>query len=656
MMCGITGFIRLNSSTSPDISPERLTFITDILKHRGPDDSGEFFDRQSGFTVGMGHRRLSVLDVAGGRQPQIDNSGETLIVVYNGEIYNYRQLKAELESKGYVFKTTCDTEVIAPLYREYGLDFVQKLLGMYAIAIWDKANRKLILARDPIGKKPLYYALEESRVIFASELKAVAAADETLKSELDPVAVDEYFTLQYLPAPRTIYKRAKKLCAGQVLEISVTEDKLAVNSVYPNTVRDWIASGRKSFAERNESYEQSKQRLNDVLTQAVSDRMISDVPLGAFLSGGIDSTIVVGIMQSLSSRPIQTFSIGFDDPAFDETSYAQEAAQFLKTDHTQLRVTPDSTAMIAELVSYYDEPFADSSALPTWYVCNLSRKSVTVALNGDGGDELFLGYDRYKAVKIASRVDRICPAFMRSILGKSVCAVLPPNLRQGSLLRKARRFAECLQMNPVERYLDWVSFYNAPRRKSLFSADFQKLIEQSAPVPGQPPALTYLKDFFDPSISSQPSRQISLMDLQTYMPECLLVKVDRAAMANSLEGRSPILDRRVIELASSFPQEWGLKNGKTKQMFIDTFSRFLPKDIQTRKKQGFGVPLYKWFKSGPLHDLAADAFSSQQFKNSGIFQPNAGMTLLNEHVSGRFDHSHRLWALLFFAMWAKNRG
>ena len=655
MMCGITGFIRLDRSTSPAISPERLTYITDLLKHRGPDDSGEFYSQQSNFIVGMGHRRLSVLDVAGGRQPQIDDEGNPLVVVYNGEIYNYRLLKAELETKGYTFKTTCDTEVIAPLYREYGLDFVQKLLGMYAIAIWDKANRKLILARDPIGKKPLYYALEDGRVIFASELKAVVAADESLKSEIDPVAVDEYFTLQYLPAPRTIYKRVSKLCAGQVLEISVTEDKLAVNSVYPNTVRDWIAAGRKSFAQRKESYEESKKRLNDVLTQAVSDRMISDVPLGAFLSGGIDSTIVVGIMQSLSDRPIQTFSIGFDDPSFDETSYAQQAATFLKTDHTQLRVTPDSTAMIADLVSYYDEPFADSSALPTWYVCNLSRKSVTVALNGDGGDELFLGYDRYRAVKIAATADRFCPAFLRAILGKTVCAFIPSGLPQGSLFRKARRFAECLQMNPVERYLDWVSFYNAPRRKKLFSEDFQKQIEQSAPTPGQVPALTYLKDFFDSSISSQPSRQISLMDLQTYMPECLLVKVDRAAMANSLEGRSPILDRRVIELATSFPQQWGLKNGKTKQMFIDTFSRFLPPEIQNRKKQGFGVPLYKWFKSGPLHDLAADVFSSQRFKSCGIFQTNAGMTLLDEHVSGRFDHSHRLWALLFFALWEKNR-
>lgn len=651
-MCGITGFLRLNHSASPAISPERLTFITDLLTHRGPDDSGIYFDSNSRFSIGLGHRRLSILDISGGHQPWLDNQGSLIAVAFNGEIYNYPVLKKELEEKGWRFKTHCDTEIIAPLYREYGEEFAQRLSGMFAIALWDAAQERLVLSRDPVGKKPVYYAFDSTRIVFASELKSVIAADETLKSEIDPLAAEEYFTLQYIPAPRTIYQKVSKLQAGETRIIRLNSSgHLTSTGCGSDTVRRWIQSGREAFALRKENYQQSKKRLRDTLTEAVSDRMISDVPLGAFLSGGIDSTIVVGLMQSLSSQPIRTFSIGFDDPAFDETSYARQAAKHLKTDHTEFRVTPDGVALMDDLITHFDEPFADSSALPTWYVSNLARKEVTVALTGDGGDELFLGYERYKAVQIGAAADTFCPAFLRRIMGAAVCSVLPENMRQGTLLRKLRRFAECFQMNPLERYLDWVCYYNASRRKSLFSADFQNQIAARLNSPGVPASLDYLQPFFDAAIANQPARQIGLVDLQTYLPEDLLVKVDRTAMANSLECRCPILDKRVIELAAGFPQSWALSGNHTKKIFIETFADFLPPDIQTRKKMGFGVPLYKWFKSGPLHDLTLDAFASQNFASGGIFQPDAGVKLLQEHVSGRFDHSHRLWALLFFTLW-----
>lgn len=680
-MCGITGFLYLRSASGsavPDLG--QLNQMTDLLTHRGPDDRGTFYRRYNSCTVGLGHRRLSILDLSGGRQPwrvgsdsgvisdlnsgsisksgsnSSDSSDSDVLLVFNGEIYNYPVLKPQLQERGYVFSSTCDTEAIPFLYREYGADFVAHLSGMFALALWDESKRQLILARDPIGKKPLYYAVNEKRILFASELKSVIACEPTLQRELDPVATDQYFTLQYIPAPKTIYKNIRKLAPGEVLILSVESDRLVWRlEQNRQSVKNWIDAGRRDFVLRHESYDETKRRLRTAVFRAVEDRMVSDVPLGAFLSGGIDSTIIVGAMQALSSRPVKTFSIGFDDPRFDETSYARLAADHLKTDHTEFRVTPDGISLLDGLLTHFDEPFADSSALPTWIVSQLARQEVTVALTGDGGDELFLGYDRYKAVQIGATADRFCPAFLRRFLSRLICGTLPPNLPQGTLLRKLRRFAECFAMSGLERYLDWVCYFNQSQRIQLFTEDFQRSIQTAS----DNPSLDYLASFYDTRLSSEPARQIAFIDLQSYLPEDLLVKVDRTSMANSLECRSPFLDQRVVELAAGIPQSWDLTSVfsprcRTKKILVDAFSDFLPPDIQTRPKMGFGVPLVNWFKSGPLHDLAHDVFSSQTFTQSGVFQPESGKRLLEEHVGGSFDNSLRLWALLFYALFLKN--
>lgn len=659
-MCGITGFLYLsntNSSRIPD--SRRLDEATDLLTSRGPDERGAFYKTYNGYVVGLGHRRLSILDLTGGRQPWRKPADSPVTLVYNGELYNYPALKTELTQRGYAFETTCDTEAIPCLYREFGSDFVSRLSGMFALAIWDESRRQLILARDPVGKKPLYYAVDETRILFGSELKSVLAYEPSLKSDLDPVAVDLYFTLQYIPAPHTIYRNVKKLAPGEVLILSVDVESNRLvwrTESGAQTVRNWIASGRDRFSTQHATYDQMKRQLRETVFQAVEDRMISDVPLGAFLSGGIDSTIIVGVMQAISSQPVKTFSIGFDNPRFDETSYARMAANHLKTDHTEFRVTPDGIGLINGLLEHFDEPFADSSALPTWTVSQLARQEVTVALTGDGGDELFLGYDRYKAVQIGATADCFCPAFIRRLFSRMLCGVLPENLPQGTLLRKARRFAECFGMSPLERYLDWVCYFNRSRRNKLFTADFQRQILNVSANP----SLDYLRSFYLPELAREPARQIALIDLQSYLPEDLLVKVDRTSMANSLECRSPFLDQRVIELAAGIPQSWALTSVfsphcQTKKILIDAFSDFLPTDIQTRPKMGFGVPLNRWFKSGPLHDLAQDAFRSTAFTQSGIFQPNSGVQLLEEHVQGRMDHGLRLWATLFFALFLQKR-
>ncbi len=634
-MCGITGAVW--NEPGKAIDRATLSRMTDVLRHRGPDDEGCFCSEgyfepghESAPGVALGFRRLSIIDLAAGHQPMTNEDG-SVHIVFNGEIYNYRDLRRRLEGSGHTFRTHSDTEVIVHLYEDVGPDVFSHLNGMFAIALWDARRRQLVLGRDRLGQKPLVYRLESGRLAFASELKSLLEIPGVPR-ELDPRAVDEYLTYQYVPHPRTILRGIAKVPPGH---LAVYRDgKLAVRPYWQPDFN----------AEENLPAEDYRRQLRELLTSSVEMRLQSEVPLGAFLSGGIDSTIVVGLMQKLCQEPVRTFSIGFPVAEYDETHYARLVAQQLGTIHEEFRVEPDALEILPQLVWHYDEPFADSSAIPTWYVSQLTRRHVTVALTGDGGDELFAGYPRYRAVWLGSAFDRL-PGIVRRVLAGRYWQRLPSSARQKSFRRRLRRFTESLAMLPDRRYLEWISIFNESRRAELYT---DHLV---AELPDIDP-LDFLLDARDRCSQRDPVTAVSLTDLVTYLPCDLMTKVDIASMAHSLECRQPILDYRVVELAARMPIHLKFRRGKGKRIFMDTFSDLLPKAIQTRRKMGFGVPLDHWFR-GPLSAFATDVLLDQRTVGRGLFRQEVVQSLLDDHIAGRFDHSYRLWALLVLELWQR---
>ncbi len=641
-MCGIAGGSW--TTNARPLNEATLRQMTHVLEHRGPDDRGSYLAPSSGGVsagAALGFRRLSIIDLAGGHQP-MSNEDDTIWIVFNGEIYNYRELKPQLEQYGHRFRTASDTECIVHAYEQWGNDCVRHLRGMFAFAIWNQQTNRLFLARDRMGQKPLVYRLADGQFTFASELKGLLQVPDAPR-EIDARAVADYITLQYVPHPRTMLRGYSKLPPAHWAEFNAATGDLVVRRYWDIPFERPVSNHEADLPKPpNVDPSEWKSRLRETLTEAVRIRMRCDVPFGAFLSGGVDSTIITGLMQQQSERPIQTFSIGFSEKAFDERSYAREAATRLKTDHHEFIVDPSAVEMLPKLIWHYDEPFADSSAIPTMSLSQVTRQFVTVALTGDGGDELFAGYDRYLAVDLASHIDRL-PWFLRTMMTNPVWQKLPASVQQKSRLRQIKRFLAALAQSPERRYANWISIFDDARRPGLFSDDFKQSLQ------GYDSA-SFLMNAYDRCSEPDIVQRTTCVDMETYLPCDILTKVDIASMANSLECRSPFMDHYVVELAAKMPIGLKLQGRKGKRILIETFADLLPPSIQTRRKMGFGVPLDHWFRNS-LRSMLVDTLLSSKCLGRGYFNPDAVRQLVDEHTSSRLDHSARLWLLLVFELW-----
>jgi asparagine synthase (glutamine-hydrolysing) len=638
-MCGIVGAAWADGG--PVLNDAGLDAMTRRLAHRGPDDAGSFRDDHAA----LGFRRLSIVDLAGGHQP-LSNEDGTVWTVFNGEIYNFPALRRRLEARGHTLRTNTDTEVLVHLYEDEGPGLFALLRGMYALAIWDAPKRTLVLGRDRLGQKPLIYRHDGRRILFASELKALLALPESdVPRAVDPLAVDQYLTYGYVPHPLTILAGVYKLPPAHY---AVWHDgRLSLGRYWDP---DWNAEADLPPGE-------DVAQLRALLADAVKEQMMADVPLGAFLSGGVDSTVIVGLMQQASTQPVRTFSIGFGDPAFDETRYAELVAKALGTLHHAFRVEPRAWETLPALAETFDEPFADSSALPTWYVARETRREVTVALTGDAGDELFAGYDRYRAIALAAQLDRL-PEGARSVLSGPVARALPVSVKAKTRLRKVRRWLEAIGEEPVARYLHWVCQFDEPARVALYSAPWLDTLAAAganSTEADEADPTSVLRRAFDAASKRDPVTRAMVADLLTYLPGDLLVKVDMASMAHGLECRGPFLDHRVVELAVSLPirRKLRLRGGRSKVVLKQAFADLIPPSIRTRPKMGFGVPIDRWF-CGELKDELRAVLLDPVALNRGLFRPEAVAALIGEHVSRTRDHAYRLWGLLMLELWFRH--
>ncbi len=620
-MCGIAGILRLGPSAA--IERDTIAGMTAALIHRGPDDQGLHVDPLGRCTLGF--RRLSIIDLDTGHQP-IANEDESVWVVFNGEIYNYRELRTDLESRGHRFRTNSDTETIVHLYEEFGPACLDRLAGMFAIAIWDARQGRLTLARDRFGKKPLVYAVHDQRLYFASEIKALLAAPG-MPRELDPQSLHRYLILQYVPAPHTIYRGVKKLPPGHVLTIDADQQPRAAP-------RAWWSLPHRSFSGTEDD---ALEQLTTLLTRAVEKRLIADVPLGAFLSGGLDSSIIVALMRTLGVSPLRTFTIGFNEAKYDERAYARRIARQFGAEHHEHVVTPDARAILDTLAHYYDEPFADSSAIPTYYVSRWAREHVTVALTGDAGDECFAGYDRYQAVRLAASLDWMPAAGRRAI---SALAQYVPHANPKTMGNRLFRFASALSQKPARRYLAWVNIFSPDQLSAGYKPVFQRTLDAEEP-------LGWFDGLYERGPVGDPVACANLADIESYLPYDLLCKVDTASMACSLECRSPFLDHELVSFACSLPTRWRLG----KRLLKRWATRLLPAEILSRPKMGFGIPVGAWMR-GDLAPLVRDRMLAPDSICRRVFDDKWLQSLVESHISGRSNHEHPLWALLALELWA----
>ncbi|MCA9041711.1 MAG: asparagine synthase (glutamine-hydrolyzing), partial [Planctomycetaceae bacterium] len=614
--------------------PTQFEQATNQLTHRGPDSSGQYWGAPTSSDSAacwQGHRRLSIIDLATGQQPIANETG-TLHLVCNGEIYNYQSLKEELKQQGHQFRTNSDSEVILHLYEEYGINCLQRLVGMFAFAIWDEEQGTLFLARDRLGQKPLFYSDQSDRFLFSSELKGLLPLLAE-RPELNREAIDLYLRYQYVPHSTCIYQ-------------GITQLPPAHYAVWERTgwsvERYWSPSLEEEIADTPENYSRTQEELRERLTEAVRQRLRSDVPLGSFLSGGVDSTIITGLMARELDQPVRTFSIGFGAKEFDESSFATLAARTLNTSHHQRTVTPQIEKLLPQLAWHYDQPFGDSSAIPTWYLSEETRHQVTVALTGDGGDELFGGYDRYRAMLLATWVAKL-PRPVKKILARKLWQHWPGSIEYRSTSRRLKRFLSEINSAPVERYFRWISIYRQEHLDALYTPEFRSTISIKSPE-------QFLTNAMRSSSNRDLITQIMAGDLQTYLPGDILTKVDIASMAHGLECRSPFLDHRVVELATRLPRRWKLNRKSGKRILKETFRDLLPNEIRQRPKMGFGVPLDHWFRN-ELKDLAHDILLSEQSLSRGYFQKAGIEQLLREHQQQSQDHAARIWSLLMLELW-----
>ena len=618
-MCGIAGIVDLEGRRPVDEA--LLRKMNGSLRHRGPDGDGFFFEPG----VGFGHRRLSIIDLAGGRQP-LFNEDETVVVTYNGEIYNFRELERALVVRGHVFRTRCDTEVIVHAWEEWGPDCVHRFNGMFAFAIWDRRQQTLFLARDRLGIKPLYYTiLPGGQLLFGSELKALLCSPEVPR-KIDPTAVEDYFTFGYVPDPKTIFSNVFKLAPGH---------------------RATLVRGGGATFERywDVPLDEAPLAGGDVhgvvegLSSAVTSRLVSDVPLGAFLSGGIDSSAVVAMMRESNVSHLLTCSIGFDEPRYDESRFARIVASEKNTDHKSEVVETSDYDLLDRLAGLYDEPFADSSAIPTYRVCELARKHVTVVLSGDGGDESFIGYRRYRLFAMEERLRSMFPGSLRRPLFGALGRFYP-KLDWAPRVFRGKTTFQALARSSMEAYLHGVSVCSGETRSGLFSTDLRRELDgyTSAEVFASHVAAKRFED---------PLRMIQYLDFKTYLPGDILAKVDRASMAHSLEVRVPFLDYEYVEQIARYPTACKLNRGQGKLILKRALEPYLPREILYRSKMGFAVPLDIWFRRS-LRERMASTLTCGPLIDSGLFEASFLSDMIDRHQSGKRDHSSELWALLMF--------
>ncbi|QDV47944.1 Asparagine synthetase [glutamine-hydrolyzing] 1 [Stieleria neptunia] len=633
-MCGITGAVWQSESLRVD--PSLLKQMTDAIAHRGPDDDGAWIDNDQRdgqgrhYGVALGFRRLSIIDVEGAAQPMSNEDGGVRMV-FNGEIYNFKALRHRLEGSGHQFATDGDGESVLHLYEDIGTDCFAELNGMFAIAIWDTRRSRLVLARDRIGQKPLYYALVGDRLVFGSELKCLAAVPGVC-NEIDPAAIDEFLTYQYVPHPGTIWKGVRKLPPGHVAIFE--KGKLVVQPYW-----DFDPT-----VEVPRSKGEAVERLRELLADSVRLRLQSDVPLGSFLSGGIDSSLITALAQRQQGEmPIRTFSIGFPIADFDETGYAAQVAEHLGTNHQRFEVQPNGVDIIDKLVWHYDEPFGDSSAVPTWYLSELTRREVTVALSGDGGDELFAGYDRYRALWLSVRLRRMFP--IHKTPGIGLIQRFPDNNKQYSITRRAKRFLEAIGQPEARRYLNWLQIFPERMRAELYTDEF---VER---LPGEDP-FEFLDAIWNRSEGRDVVTRASTTDMLSYLPCDLCTKVDIASMAHSLEVRQPMLDHRVVEFAASLPVHLKFRGRRGKLLLQDAFGSMIPKSIFTRKKMGFGIPIGAWFRK-ELKPMVHDTLLADDARIAPYFRREVVERLVGQHERMENNHGYRLWNLLILEKWLR---
>jgi len=618
-MCGIAGFAG-NWTPRGDgpvaRRPEDIVRdMCSVMRHRGPDDEGFYVDS----SAALGMRRLSIIDLSTGHQP-MHNEDRSVWVVFNGEIYNYQPLRDELEQAGHRFYTSSDTETIVHAYEQWGAASIGRLRGMFGIALWDARERRLLLARDRAGIKPLYYTEQPGALLFGSEAKCLLAAG--IERHLNLQALDHYLSFLYTPRDDSIFRGINKLPPGHLLEWHDGRVRLH---------QYWEIAATESF---DGTEGEAADELRRVLADAVRSHLISDVPLGAFLSGGLDSSVVVGLMAEASSRPVRTFSIGFDEPKYDELEHARLVARHFGTDHHEDVVRPNALEVLDRVIDHFDEPFGDSSAIPTWYVSQIARRHVTVVLSGDGGDELFGGYTRYHPHPRVARFDQL-PIPGRRRMAAAVWPLLPHGARGKNFLRHvAQRWQD--------RYLEEVGLFRADEREALLAPDARRAIDVS-PEDG-------MRERMRRFAALPPQSQMMRLDFETYLPQDCLTKVDRMTMAHSIESRVPLLDNHVIDFVASLPLSMKIRNGRGKQILRRVAETLVPRQILERRKQGFGVPVGVWFR-GQLRGFCSDVLLSPRTRQRGLFDSRFVARLLDEHVSGRRDHELRLWQLVVFELW-----
>ena len=620
-MCGIAGVFDMQGQR--DVDRGLVERMTRSLEHRGPDGEGYHFEPG----VALGHRRLAIIDLEGGKQP-IFNEDDSVAVTYNGEIYNFQGLQEELEACGHVFRTRCDTEVIVHAWEEWGEDCVKRFNGMFAFAIWDRNRQCLFLARDRLGIKPLYYGVSgEGRLLFGSELKALLK-DPSLPRDLRADAVEDYFTFGYVPDPKVIIEGVWKLPPGHTLLVKRGE-RLRDSRQY------WDVDFGRPPVQSDDLSEELVERFR----AAVQRRLIAEVPLGAFLSGGVDSSAVVALMAGISDRPVNTASISFGDPAYNESQYAQMVADRYQTNHHVKQVEPADFSLVDQLPDLYDEPYADSSALPTYRVCELARESVTVALSGDGGDESFVGYRRYRWHAYEEAVRKRLPQAIRGPLFGMLGSVYP-KLDWAPKVLRAKTTFQALARDSIDAYLHSVGILADRTRRQMFSESFRKSL-------GGYTANEFFRELAAGADTDDAMQLVQYLDFKTYLPGDILTKVDRASMAHSLEVRVPILDHTFVEWVATIPTSQKLVGREGKHCFKRAFEPYLPDDILYRDKMGFGVPISSWFRT-ELREHVKSHLLEGLLPDTGLFDMGQVAKLIAEHQSGQREHSAALWALLMF--------
>lgn len=620
-MCGIAGIAVFNDSPPPTL--EQLKRMCDTIVHRGPDEEGIGIEGR----VGLGMRRLSIIDLAGGSQP-IFNEDHTVRTVFNGEIYNFRELRHDLESKGHVFRTHSDTEVIVHAYEEYGCEFPKRLNGMFAIALHDSRKGRLCLARDHVGIKPLYYAFTEKHLIWGSEIKVLLASGR-VNRELDIDALGQFLAWEYIPGKATLFKGVNKLEPGQMIEIRL--DRPVCKPVTYWDVPDGSAPSSLSARDWEEAVDQK-------LREAVQRQLVSDVPLGAFLSGGVDSSVVVAAMGAA-----RAFSVGFDDSSYNELPYARKVAAHLGVEHVEDILSPDILELFDRLMYYMDEPIGDFSIFPTYLVSLHTRKYVKVALSGDGGDELFGGYETYIAQARAAQYGKI-PAFLRKGVIEPFIEGMKPRPAKKGLINKAKRFVEGLDHPSNLNHARWRIFGGEEFRSQVFTEEARAQLVTSAG--------SHIVELFQRSRGRTPLNRSLYVDFKSYLVDNCLVKVDRMSMATSLEARVPLLDKEVVELAFQVPDHLKVTKGQTKVLLKKVAARHVPRECVYRPKEGFSIPIKNWLNA-KLRPLMESLLDQREIRSQGLFMPSAVERLKKEHLSGLANHSHVLWSLIVFQAWRK---